>query len=684
MSSVYKNYSLDEIQELESNFIISSWSYSKVAAFSRNEKAFEMAYIYGVKSRRSATTIAGEAYHEALAYFFNQYKEGKTLDLVELEAAAFQYIDGIPANVWKIQKTTPTVDDCIAKATKTTVSLLRNFIKEVDVYLADIAEILDVEIRHDGYLTVNGVDIPLPCHGKLDLRVRLKTGGIAIMDHKSKTSFTPEEEIALSIGRQAITYALLAEDATGEPVSEIRFVENKYSENKNGGPQLAAFRVELDPNTRALYEALLYEPLRRMIDAVSDPDYVYLINDDDNFVDRAELYDHWARTMIAEVTAEDFNVEAAKKDLVEKRLRKIRDASISAVSPNVIKKFKDNAAAFIQYDLTAKNMTNEQKIEHALRSFGAIVRVAHTLNGYSSDTYLLEISAGVKLTSVLSHRLDLANALNVEDVRVASKLTVYQGASYLAVEVSKKREKNLDWTTKDLDGHRIPVGRSNADEVIFWDLDNNSTPHVLVCGATGSGKSVWLRSTIEFTMAAGVQDVIIFDPKYEFGKYFGQAAIVNEIEEIEIYLAKLVLLMNERVRTRKSILTLVIFDEFADAVSQSMGAKLPETILASLDEDVRNQVMKGLEENLRILLQKGRSSGFRIIAATQRASVKVISGDAKVNFPVQVCFRVPKEVDSKVVLDEGGAESLAGGGDGLIKSPDYRDTVRFQAYFSPA
>jgi len=69
------------------------------------------------------------------------------------------------------------------------------------------------------------------------------------------------------------------------------------------------------------------------------------------------------------------------------------------------------------------------------------------------------------------------------------------------------------------------------------------------------------------------------------------------------------------------------------------------------------------------------------VAATQRASVKVITGDAKVNFPVQICFRVPKETDSRVVLDEAGAESLAGMGDGLIRSPQYNDIVRFQAFY---
>lgn len=101
-----------------------------------------------------------------------------------------------------------------------------------------------------------------------------------------------------------------------------------------------------------------------------------------------------------------------------------------------------------------------------------------------------------------------------------------------------------------------------------------------------------------------------------------------------------------------------------------------------LTEEQR-QLFEHLEENLKMLLQKGRSLGYRIIAATQRASTKVITGDAKVNFPVQVCFRVPKAVDSKVVLDEEGAETLAGHGDGLMKSPDYLATVRFQGFYKP-
>lgn len=669
--SKYKQYNADQLEELYSNYLLNSWSYSKVTSFARNEKAFEMAYIFGVYGKSSATTIAGQAYHHALKYFFDNKKEGKELDLVDIEQSAFDYINEVPANHWKIQKTTPTVEYCILKATATVSSLLKNFIKEKAIYQDDVKSIVDVEVYGDEFLTVNGVDIPLPCHLKIDLVLELNDGRYVIVDHKSKSTYSPDDEIALSIGIQAITYILGYEAMKGTKVNEVWFVENKYSQNKNGDPQLQKFCVSVDGNTRRLYESLLYEPLKRMLEAISNPDYVYLINESDNFVDKAELYDFWCRTMICDV--EDFNVEESKKELVSKRLKKIKDSSVEMISPSVIRNFKANAEQFIQYDLSNKNMTQEQKIEHALRSFGVMATVAHTFSGYSSDTYLLNVSAGVKIASIISRKMDIANQLDVTNVRMPSKLVMHENKSYLAIEVSKKRSKDLIFDASKIQGSKIPIGEDNYGNVIYWDIDNPATPHILTCGATGSGKSVFLISLLEYAKKSGIHNIVILDPKREFVAYSYKGCVVaNDIEEIEALMAKMVEFMNDKVRmvggngSREK--TLIIFDEFADALSQARRGK-------QLNGD------KSLEENLRVLLQKGRSLGIRVIAATQRASVKVITGDAKVNFPVQVCFRVPKEVDSKVVLDEGGAESLSGLGDGLIKSPEYLDTVRFQAYY---
>lgn len=697
--NIYKSYSQDELENLFSQFLISSWSYSKVTGFARNEKAFEMNYIFGVQSKRSATTIAGEAYHHALKYYFSKLKKGELIDIIELESSAFEFIDEIDANFWKIQKTTPTIEECKIKATVTTASLLRNFISEISIYESEVDRILDVELYCNEFLTVNGVDIPLPCHAKIDLALKMKDGRTIIVDHKSKISYSGEDEIALSIGVQAITYVKCYEEKRGIKIDEVWFVENKHSKNKDGSPQIHAFKVTLDKDTRILYEALLYEPLRKMLQATSDPDYVYLINDSDNFVDKAELYDFWAKTMISEI--EDFNVEESKKELVSKRLKKIRDASVKIINPKVIKDFKKNASKFIQYDLSNSDMTKEQKIEHVLRSFGTIVQVAHMLEGYSSDTYLLEVSAGVKIASIHSHRLDIANALDVPKVRISQELIVYQGKAYLSVDVSKKRTVDLLFDPKELVGMKIPIGKNNFRETIIWDLNNHSTPHVLICGATGSGKSVSVKSTIEYAKLANVEKIVVFDPKYEFTSYNNdyKVEVYNDIIEIENEMIKLVDEMNDLVKNGRRKFTLVVFDEFADAVAQSrkgnelmikemvqVGNYAPKGLMMESAPKMKLEKvgeLKSLEENLKILLQKGRSCGFRIMAATQRASVKVITGDAKVNFPVQICFRVPKETDSRVVIDESGAEALQGMGDGLIKSPEYKDVVRFQSFYKP-
>lgn len=682
----YRNLPTDKQEELFSNYLVDSWSFSQVAAFARNEKAFEMSYIYRQPFKRSASEVAGSAYHSALDVFFaDLMKDGTRNDLSALQLVAFAYIDTVPANKWKTQKTTPTVEECIKKATLTSTSLLENFFSDISVYMDELKEIIAVEVYCNEFLTINGVDIPLPCHSKIDLIIRTTNEKIVIIDHKSKTVFTDEKELKFSIGKQAITYVKNYEVSHDLTVDEVWFIENKSSQNRDKSPQVNCFKIEMTKDVRRLYEAMLYEPLKRMLEAVSNPDYVYLINENDNFVDKAEIYEFWAQTMLAEV--DDFAIPESKRELMSKRLKKIRDSSLAAVSPNAIKKFRANASEFITYDLTNKNMAKEEKIEHTLRTLGVVVKVAHKFEGYSSDTFLVEVSGGTNLASVMKYKLDIASALNVSSIRMMKDLFVHEGRSYLAIESGKVRDKDLLFDPKYLQNRKIPIGLDNFGNTIFWDLDNPSTPHTLICGSTGSGKSVCIVSIIEYAKLSGVEDIIVFDPKFEFNKYKS----INEISDIESKMESLVNEMNQRVKSGTNKSTLVIFDEFADAVSAARsGSELDEYELVHEGffkngqpkmKRVKVGTKKSLEENLKILLQKGRSCGFRIVAATQRASVKVITGDAKVNFPVQICFKVPKEVDSKVVIDEPGAESLSGKGDGLINSPDYQTIVRFQGFY---
>lgn len=700
MNASINKYSLltgDELEAHLSNFLVDSWSYSAVATFARNEKEFERRYIYRESSRRSATTVAGTAYHAALEDFFRTLRDsGEELSLAELEEIAFASIDAVRANDWKLGKRTPTVEKCIEAATKTATALLSNFYKEKDVYLNDVAAVVEVEVKASTWLVINGVDIPLPCHGQIDLVVELTDGRRVIIDHKSKSAYTDADELGFTGAKQAITYVLTWEQLHPDmPVDEVWYVENKHSVNKDGSPQLRKLAITVDADTRRLYEAILYEPLRRVMQATSDPDYLYTINDADPMTDRAELYDFWARTLIADI--DDFNIPENKKQLISRRQKKMRDASVASISPKVITRFRKQAATFISYELR-DDMTPSEKIEHTLRSFGIMARVAHVLGSFSSVSYLLEIGAGVKIANIASHGLDIANAIDVPSVRVLPQLVMHQGHSYLCVEAPHRSGDTLLWDPKYLHGSRIPLGLDNFGDPVVWDIANHSTPHMLICGATGSGKSVCIKSTIEYARLAGVKRIIVLDPKYEFDYLVDEGCeVISDITDIERRMKELVEEMQGRARSGANSYTLIVFDEFADAVSSArsgkeldirekvevgtkrgpLGLPVPKYELRTVGRE------KSLEENLKMLLQKGRSLGYRIVAATQRASTKVITGDAKVNFPVQVCFRVPKAVDSKVVLDEEGAETLVGHGDGLIKSPEYFGTVRFQGFYKP-
>lgn len=669
----YQSYTPEQMEEHLSCYLVDSWSYSAVQCFARNEKAFEMQYVYRERDRRSVSSIAGSAYHEALKEFFSAWKPGRTPDYVALTAVAYGYLDEVPANGWKTTDRCPTAELARAEATSKVNSLLASFCAESSTYTDGLAKVIAVETRYEEWVTVNGVDIPLPLHAVVDLAAETEDGRTVIVDHKSKSRYTDPAEIALVHGQQAIAYVKALEAACpSRTVSEVWFVENKESRNKDGGAQLRRHVIRMDRDSRLLYEALLYEPLKRMCEAVSNPDYVYTINTSDSFADKAVLYDFWARTMIAEV--DDFpTVPEDKKELMRKRTRKIKDSSRLNVSPKTITRFRTEAASFIPIDYSNSDMTQQEKIEHVLRTHNIGVQVAHTIDGFSCDTYLLDVSPGVTIASIFVHRMDIAYALDVPSVRIPGYLTMYGGKSYVAIEVNKTRDRVLLWDPKALQGHRIPLGMDNFGNVIVWDLDNHSTPHMLVCGSTGSGKSVELISILAYAREAGVDDIIIFDPKYEFASLdCGDARVYSDIGDLEGVMARLVEEMNARVKAKEKRLTLVIFDEFADAMDQSRTAK------------ELGQGEKTLLENLKMLLQKGRSCGMRFCVATQRASTKVITGDIKVNIPVQVCFRVPKAVDSKVVLDEEGAQTLGGQGDGLIKSPEYQDRlVRFQAYYRP-
>jgi len=189
---------------------------------------------------------------------------------------------------------------------------------------------------------------------------------------------------------------------------------------------------------------------------------------------------------------------------------------------------------------------------------------------------------------------------------------------------------------------------------------------MMISGASGSGKSVVIRTIIEVAASKGV-NVVILDPKYEFTDMRNSGHLVyNEAEDIEAFMMCKVDEMDAIFKAsgangQSKQKQLIIFDEAADCLS-------------------RKSQYGTLEKNTLLLAQKARSAGIHLLLAAQRFSVKILTGDAKANFPTRLCLTVASAIDSKVMLGVEGAEKLNGRGDGLFISPDHGEPVRLQCF----
>ena len=217
----------------------------------------------------------------------------------------------------------------------------------------------------------------------------------------------------------------------------------------------------------------------------------------------------------------------------------------------------------------------------------------------------------------------------------------------------------------------VVIGESDTGEPLWVDIA--SLPHILVAGSTGSGKSTFLHVLIANIMQRNDVELYLSDPKHgvEFSRYNKKATFIAKNYDENIYMLET---LTEKMEERYQLInksniykisskSLVIIDEVAD--------------LMLIDK--KNKTSK-FEDLLCNLAAKARAAGIYIVCATKRPSVDVITGLIKANFPARLACKVASSVDSKIILDRVGAESLLGRGDAILKSPQH-DFVRFQVAF---
>ncbi len=337
-------------------------------------------------------------------------------------------------------------------------------------------------------------------------------------------------------------------------------------------------------------------------------------------------------------------------------------------------------------------------IEDTLASFGIPAKIVETNIGPTVTQFGVapgNIQRNDRITRVRVNQIvalddDLALALSASPIRIEAPVP---GRPYVGIEVPNPdatlvslrrllQDRNFKKIGSPL---AIPFGRDVSGAIVAADL--HKLPHLLVAGATGSGKSVALNAIICSLLFNNTPDtlrLILIDPKrVEFPGYNGLphlvAPVVVDPEQAGGALSWLLLEMDDRYHrfSAKGVRNIGAFNE-----SASPAERLPYLVLV-VDElaDLMVTAPDVIEAKLVRLAQMARATGIHLVVATQRPSVDVVTGLIKANFPARLAFAVASQIDSRVIIDTPGAEKLLGRGDGLLMTADSAKLRRIQGCF---
>ena len=341
---------------------------------------------------------------------------------------------------------------------------------------------------------------------------------------------------------------------------------------------------------------------------------------------------------------------------------------------------------------------NAKKLEQTLQDFGVKAKVTQIYLGPAVTQYEVYPEAGVKVSKIVSLTDDIALALAAKDIRIEAPIP---GKSAVGIEVPNS-ETSMVSLREVLEEHsvdkrggllKVTLGRDISGSPISAEL--NKMPHLLVAGSTGSGKSVCINGIItSILMRAKPHEVkmMMIDPKMvELNMYNGiphlLTPVVTDPKRAAQALKKVVVEMERRYELF-STLGIRNIESFNDQILRhNLEEELKQPILPYIvvivDElaDLMLVASSEVEDAIMRLAQMGRASGIHLIIATQRPSVDVITGVIKANIPSRIAFAVSSSVDSRTILDMGGAEKLLGKGDMLFIPIGASKPTRIQGAF---
>ena len=341
---------------------------------------------------------------------------------------------------------------------------------------------------------------------------------------------------------------------------------------------------------------------------------------------------------------------------------------------------------------------NAQKLERTFLSFGVKAKVTQVHLGPAVTKYEVLPDTGVKVSRIVSLADDIALALAASGIRIEAPIP---GKSAVGIEVpnSSVSVVSLREVVESNENSRpesklmISLGRDVTGQAMLAEL--NKMPHVLIAGSTGSGKSVCINGIIvSILMRAKPHEVkmMMIDPKMvELNVYNGVphllAPVVTDPRKASQALQKVVSEMERRYELFSHTGTRNIegYNEHIDVWNEENDEKHPRMpyIVVIVDElaDLMMVASSDVEDSITRLAQMARAAGIHLIIATQRPSVDVITGIIKANIPSRIAFAVSSAIDSRTILDSGGAEKLLGRGDMLFLPAGKSKPVRIQGAF---
>ncbi len=343
-----------------------------------------------------------------------------------------------------------------------------------------------------------------------------------------------------------------------------------------------------------------------------------------------------------------------------------------------------------------------RKVEDALQDFNVVVEVVAVHPGPVITRFELKLAAGLKVSRVSGLSKDIARGLSVTSVRIVE---IIQGKSVIGLEIPNREREMV--CLRDLIAARsfekakskltFAMGKDIAGNPVIADL--GKMPHALVAGTTGSGKSVAINTMILSLLYKATPEevrLIMIDPKMlELSVYEGiphlLTPVVTDMKDAQNALRWAVAEMERRYKlmSKVGVRNLAGFNQLiADAEKKGEPIRDPlfqltepleegeafptlthlPSIVIVIDElaDMMMIVGKKVEELIARLAQKARAAGIHLVLATQRPSVDVLTGLIKANVPTRISFQVSSRIDSRTILDQGGAEALLGNGDMLF------------------